>query len=294
MLPTVLPGGVPGPCRGPTGPSLRQQHLTAGLEDVEGDEARRQLGGEPHSGTPARGGPALQGLERQPPAFPSDDQLAVQDQAAGQELFGGRHEIREPVLDQRAAPGLHQHWLWRVRGPPTHARAVRVLPSLSRVSSMTIGGDRRRSARGRRRQAGSRQSPVRGCVSCFRWLPHASGHGAAGRTTTVRRAVRSAAVRAKRGREYSVGVGGAHSAGRHRSGSRPPSPRRFTGSRRTPEPPAPPTIRARPAVLGDGGQAAPCAHLPARRGGALGRGTGQFSAASSRAGGVPPTGRGAR
>ncbi|MFE9797019.1 hypothetical protein ACFYRL_35465 [Streptomyces goshikiensis] len=38
-----------------------------------------------------------------------DDEFAIEDQAVGQLLLGGRHHVREPVLDQRTAPGLHQH-----------------------------------------------------------------------------------------------------------------------------------------------------------------------------------------
>ncbi|MFJ4526286.1 hypothetical protein ACIP4Y_36165 [Streptomyces sp. NPDC088810] len=40
------------PCT-PRGVRLLEQHLAAGLEDVEGDEVRRQLLGEPYGRPPA-------------------------------------------------------------------------------------------------------------------------------------------------------------------------------------------------------------------------------------------------
>ncbi|MER5776805.1 hypothetical protein ABT144_21400 [Streptomyces sp. NPDC002039] len=51
----------------------------------------------------AGGGPALERLERQP-AFRRipDEELTVQDQTVGKLLDGGRDEVGEPILDQRA------------------------------------------------------------------------------------------------------------------------------------------------------------------------------------------------
>lgn len=61
-------------------------------------DRRRGLRGERGRGTPAGGGPALEGVEGQVAGCGvPDDQFAVEDQAVGQ-LAGGRGQIGDPLV----------------------------------------------------------------------------------------------------------------------------------------------------------------------------------------------------
>ncbi|MFE2143706.1 hypothetical protein ACFXA3_18555 [Streptomyces sp. NPDC059456] len=70
---------------------------------------RRAVRGRRGGGAATGGSPAPEGFEGRSAGgrFP-DEQLAIEDRPAA-ELLGGRHRVGESVLDQRPAPGLHQH-----------------------------------------------------------------------------------------------------------------------------------------------------------------------------------------
>lgn len=86
-----------------------QRRDAGDLEDVERHEVGRYAGREGGRAAGAGGGPALQRLEGQGPGLGvPDEEFAVEDQARRELLDPSRHQVREAVLDQRAAPGLHQ------------------------------------------------------------------------------------------------------------------------------------------------------------------------------------------